>query len=555
MRKTLVALIAIVIIGAGLRFYGLGSNPPGLTWDEASLGYNAYSILKTGADEYGHKLPLTLQSFGDYKPALYAYFTIPSVFIFGLTEFAVRLPSALFGTAAIVLMFLLVRRLFENEVIGVIAAFVLAFSPWHIHYSRGGWEANVALTIILFGVWCFIKGLENAKWLIGCAILFPISLYTYQGSRLFVPLLGIGLVVIYWNKLSHNQGIGDLVLEKAQVFAIILGCVLLIPFLLTLASPVAKNRLKVQSMFSYSRPAKETALLAKEDGVSSDSVTIALFHSQTELWGRAILERQLTYLSPSYLFVTGDHNPRQGTPGVAEGYWVDIPFYLLGLYVLVKKPWKHKSLFILWLLLAPLPATLSRDSFTSLRSLPLVFAVDTMIALGIWWFLCFAKAKRMLAAVVILCGFFFLYNVLFFLDAQFVHLPKREERYWLSHYKKVIELIKDDYPHYDQVLFTTDYNEPYIFLLFYLKIDPAQFQKQAALTATRGVDVGEIEHFNQINFRHIYWPHDRSLSKTLFVGTDEELPEKDLLTEPRARLLDTIKFGDGSTAFKIVETK
>ena len=92
-------LIFIFLIAAALRLFALGSNPPGLYWDEVSLGYNAYSILKTGHDEHNRFLPIdTFKAFGDYKPPGYIYATVPSIALFGLNNFAVRLPSALAGT-------------------------------------------------------------------------------------------------------------------------------------------------------------------------------------------------------------------------------------------------------------------------------------------------------------------------------------------------------------------------------------------------------------------------------------------------------------------------
>src|SRR5687768_12237216 len=90
-------LVVIMIVAAILRLWKLGSIPPGLTPDEASLGYNAYSILKTGRDEYGQLFPTVFKSFGDYKPGLYTYAVIPFVALFGLNEWTVRLPSALAG--------------------------------------------------------------------------------------------------------------------------------------------------------------------------------------------------------------------------------------------------------------------------------------------------------------------------------------------------------------------------------------------------------------------------------------------------------------------------
>src|SRR3989344_1223720 len=90
-------LFLIILLAFFLRIYKLGSVPPSLYWDEASLGYNAYSILKTARDEHGKFLPLTnFAAFGDYKPPGYIYAAVPSIAIFGLNEFAIRFPSAFF---------------------------------------------------------------------------------------------------------------------------------------------------------------------------------------------------------------------------------------------------------------------------------------------------------------------------------------------------------------------------------------------------------------------------------------------------------------------------
>ena len=103
-----ITFFLIILISIFLRFYKLGVNPPSLTWDEASLGYNAYSILKTGADEYGNKFPISIRSFDDYKPPLYVYLAVPSIGIFGLNEFAVRLPSAIIGILSVIAIYFIV---------------------------------------------------------------------------------------------------------------------------------------------------------------------------------------------------------------------------------------------------------------------------------------------------------------------------------------------------------------------------------------------------------------------------------------------------------------
>src|SRR5579885_2151410 len=112
-RNKYIWLIIIFFIGCTLRFYGLGEYPYGLHKDEAFLGYNAYSILKTARDITGNFLPLHLKSFL-YSPAGYSYFSIPFIALFGLSVFSVRFASAFFGSLTILLVFFLTVELFHE---------------------------------------------------------------------------------------------------------------------------------------------------------------------------------------------------------------------------------------------------------------------------------------------------------------------------------------------------------------------------------------------------------------------------------------------------------
>src|SRR3989344_4938577 len=100
-RLYLIAFILITALAFLLRFWRLGEIPNGLYQDETAIGYNAYSIIQTGRDEYGKSLPLYFKSFGDYKLPVYIYATVPSILMLGLTELAVRAPSALFGSLSV----------------------------------------------------------------------------------------------------------------------------------------------------------------------------------------------------------------------------------------------------------------------------------------------------------------------------------------------------------------------------------------------------------------------------------------------------------------------
>src|SRR3989344_5183236 len=109
-------LIFIILLAVILRFYNLSTIPVGFNDDEAAFGYNAYSILKTGRDEWVRFLPFPVfESFGDWKLVGYLYPVVLSQFIFGVNEFATRVPSAIFGVFAIISTYFLTKKLFENN--------------------------------------------------------------------------------------------------------------------------------------------------------------------------------------------------------------------------------------------------------------------------------------------------------------------------------------------------------------------------------------------------------------------------------------------------------
>ena len=105
-------LLILILITAGLfRFWGLTKSPPALNWDEVSIGVNAYSILKTGRDEWGQFLPLSFRAYGEQKLPGMIYASIPGIAIFGLNEFGVRITPALIGILAVYALYLLGSQL------------------------------------------------------------------------------------------------------------------------------------------------------------------------------------------------------------------------------------------------------------------------------------------------------------------------------------------------------------------------------------------------------------------------------------------------------------
>ena len=155
MKKSKIWLVLIFSLAFFLRFYRLDHLE--LFGDELDVGYQAYSLLKTGRDYMGQKLPFYIHSFAEWRAPLLMYATAPFVGIFGLNEWGVRLPPVVFGLLDIFLLYCLVKLLTKNEKLALISAFILTVIPWHIHYSRTAFEATLLLALMLGGTILFLK--------------------------------------------------------------------------------------------------------------------------------------------------------------------------------------------------------------------------------------------------------------------------------------------------------------------------------------------------------------------------------------------------------------
>ena len=96
-----VILLLIIVIASLLRLWKLGKIPVSLFGDELDVGYHAYSILKTGKDYQGNFMPLHFHSLAEWRTPLYLYSAVPTVGIFGISAWGVRLPAAIFGILSI----------------------------------------------------------------------------------------------------------------------------------------------------------------------------------------------------------------------------------------------------------------------------------------------------------------------------------------------------------------------------------------------------------------------------------------------------------------------
>jgi hypothetical protein len=187
--------IVAVILGIGARIVDFGSTPPGLNQDEASIGYEAWSLLHYGVDRNGASWPVHLISWGSGQNALYAYMAMPFV-AFGLSPVTTRLPMLLSAIASLWLIWFIARRLFDPEVAWSAAA-IAALSPWHIMLARWGLESNLLPFVFLCGLACLVVAQDTERrtaWLSAACAFFGLCLYAYGTAYLAVPIFVIAAI-------------------------------------------------------------------------------------------------------------------------------------------------------------------------------------------------------------------------------------------------------------------------------------------------------------------------------------------------------------------------
>ena len=543
--KNYILLIIILFLAALLRFYQITNVPPSTQWDETAIGYNAYSILKTGRDEYGQFLPLVFKSFGDYKPGLYIYLTVPSVAIFGLNELAVRIPSALAGIASVWLIYLVSLLLFKKKPLALFISFALAMSPWQMHFSRGGWEANLALFLVLLGLLSFLKAEKKPKYLYPSAIAFGLSFLSYQGSKVFVPLLLLGLLIFFFKKIKTLS-------IKSIIISLFLLFLVASPSFLTVLTG-GGGRLETMSLFSYPRSENEIQHILNKD--NNNLFYFNLFHSEGLSFVTRFVERYFNHFSGRFLFFEGDWSSlRHGPSYNGVLYLFDFFLILFGLYFLVRLNTRESKFIWFWLFIAPLPAAITRDSIQGVRSLNMVLPLMILVGCGFYQlFLWLQKQKKLFSVCFsLLLVVFYLFSVAYYLEQYFYHYPLQSSKDWQYGYQQIIQKVYPLRNNYQKIVFTSEYGQPYIYWLFYGQYPPSDYQAKARLTENPSGDVGKVEKLDNVEFRSVNFDGDKNLSKSLLIGTEMEIPlEK--IDYDKQRILEEIKFLDGKIAFRIVE--
>lgn len=567
MRKNshLIFLIIIVVIASFLRLWKLDQVPVSLFGDEMDVGYQAYSILKTGKDYYGNFLPFHFHSLAEWRTPLYLYSAVPTVFLFGITPLGVRLPAAIFGILNIVAIYYLVRLVRQNYFedksgkLELLAAFVWAISPWHIQYSRGGFEVTQLLLFITLGLYFFFKGFKRNKYLYLSALFFALTPWIYSTAKLFIPMFIPALALLYSNELLKINK--PTLVKSFAVFALVS-----LPVIYSILAGSGSQRFGYISVFTTENIEQQVGENREQD-VSSGSYLGKVFHNKYTSWASSVTNNYLQAFSSEFLFINGDINFRHSIDGMGMFYKVEAIALIIGVvaFFSLKNNRKMLSFVIFLVVFGAIPSAITRDGGNHATRLILVFLpLSFLISYGLYAVL---NLKNKITKTLFITTYFSVLALLFinYQHQYWIHNPRVSEKWWHYGWSEVTAALKEQENNYEKIVISTADEPPWVFFAASYQYPPDKWQANFPLENKVFLEgFGEVSHIDKFYFgspemKDVYDFAKVMDEDTLYLATAFEVGP-DLIAEPERvpsdlNLVKAISYPSGAPAFYLFAKK
>jgi len=463
MRNNLIKffLVLVFLIGISIRLVDLSSVPIGFHVDEVTAGYEGRYILANGKDTYGHSYPLYFNIIGDYRPTGIFYLAGLSEAIFGMNEFAVRFPSALFGALTILGIYLLALKIFENKTIALLSSLFFAISLWDITLSRATSESTIATFLIVLGCGYLIHSINKSKisLIFLAAFLFFISLFFYPTARFLVPLISL-----YFLLVSFLKNVS----KKMKLSVFLLFIFILISLFTIMYQEHGFGRVSQVAIWQTSGLHQLLVGLASGDGQNNILIT-RIYHNKIVFLARVFMEQYLSYFSPQYLFISGGLPLRYSTYLSGLFLITQVPFILIGFWWLIYKIRKDilswQSLVLYLLIIAPIPAALTFQEVPNVqRSSFLIIPLTLICGFGFYKFLMnFINNKKRFVFAIFIVTIFIVFEFSYSIHQYFYHPITGSVFLRNDGEKELMSYIKDNKNSYNHIFIHRD-----AYILFYL---------------------------------------------------------------------------------------
>lgn len=437
-------VLILLVVAFFIRCAQIDKIPTGFYADEAAIAYNAFSLLETGKDEYGKSWPLLFRSFGEYKTPTYSYLLIPIFKFFGKSVLSARYLTVISGFLSVIGLIFLSKIWFKEKKIVLCIAITFLLMPWSIIYSRSIYEVNLALTFLIWGLFFLELKIKNKKWNWWLGIfLFVLSIITYNGARIFTPLLGLIWLILNWKEIINKKN------RWSLFITVLVGLIAFTPILRIIFTSGFWERSSINifngNTWNYHGSFK--------------------IYYQIKEW----VSLYVGYLNPYYLFKLGDPGNRSKLIDMSLLFMWQLPFIVLGVKELEKQNKKIITFVLGLIFISPLAASLTRDPVSSIRSLFMVVPVSILAGLGMWSFIVkYKKIGNLILFSLFLLGAGRLYLSIFKITGYY------NFRDWDYGFDKVVLEIKK-IPKEMPIIFVGD-NINYIQLAFYMA-NPEQYIK------------------------------------------------------------------------------
>ena len=554
-------LFAIIVVAAILRLWNIDKVPVSLFGDELDVGYQAYSILKTGKDYSGNSWPIHFQSLAEWRTPLYLYSAVPTVAAFGISPLGVRLPAAIFGILSILAFYFLVKELSQSVKGALIAAFVLAVSPWHIQYSRAGFEVTELLFFLILGLFFFLLSLKNGRWLWLSAVCFCLTPWIYSTAKLFTPFLMLFLLIIYFKSIYKLP-------RKYLVYAAIAGLIVGLPIFVNTLFGGGTQRFNYISVFSDPTTEPEVgadrqmdARVRGETGAGlNPTLQDKLIHNKFTYWGSTVLNNYFRAASFDFLFNEGDPNLRHSPKSVGELYKVEIIPLIIGLiYFFAKsKDKKIKAIIAFWIIVGIMPSAITRGGAD--HATRLIIILPPLAFLISWGILqIFKLDNRLLKSVLTLSySAVFVLSFIFYQHEFWIHNPWDSERWWHAGWQGAIQSMKQVENSYTNIIITSADEPPWIFFAGWYMYPPQQWHEHYPFKKHEIKGFGEMSYIDKFSFGSpgiggVYDWGKVLDEKTLYIASAKEV-NVNLIMEPERtpkdlKLIKSISYPSGEPAF------
>lgn len=537
-KRKWIILVSIFILAFALRIYKINSIPPHPSLDEGSIGYNAYSFLQTGKDEFGYKLPVLLRAYDDYRPAHYTYLVVPFVKLFGLTVFSVRLSSVLLSIATIVAVYYLVKGLcskYKNkEILAVITIGLLSISPWHIYISRLGHEVNLFFSTFIFGATFFYLYLEKKRryFLLLSSISFAFSFSAYQSGKVFVPLVLIVFITIYYKELLKEKFFA---LLNILIFFVIVS-----PILLTLTHPQALVRFHSTNIYSLADPYLKISAQKIMQAKESNDIFTQIINNRRLVYVLLPATAYISHLNPIWLFTNGGDEQFK-IPNLGLLFLFEFPLILIGIYhiFIVKQIEKSSKIVIfIWVLISILPAAITTGFPHAMRIYQILPLPQFLAALGVLFLFERIKRRRI---VIVAASLIIIWGVVTLFNSYFIEFPKKTAHQFQYGVTQALQFAAENENKYEQIYVSNKQNlfQSYMFYLFFTRYDPTLYQKDGGTISGGFAEEHSIGKYHFGNISNI------TQKRSLIISNPEETTD--------GKIVKKIYYPDGKEAIWISE--